>query len=492
MPVQRRSCVPPVLALASSLLLGACGPDLPPAPRPAPGTSLEPGVARRIDEALAAVGERPGDLEARLELAMVYDANAFWDLAAATYAQVAEAAPERPRAWAHLGRMQAELGALEPALAALDRALALAPDHPPLHWRRGFLLLELHRLAEAEQAFRSALEADPADPTGVLGLARVALQRDDPAAAAALLEPLARLRPQDGAVQALHGRALAMTGQQQAAEAAWARSEGPTGAYADPWVDEALRQVAGYNGDVRRARELLEGGAPREALAILRPILAAHPDDVTVHGMILSALVQEGALGEALELLEEGSASLPEHFRLELNWGLVLELAGRLEDALAHLERATELHPRHGLARAELADVQLALGRPAQALASYRAALALGHDGPAVQLGLGRALSGVGDWRAAATTLRELLERAPDLPQAPLAWGELARAQAERGRTAEAERALRELERRAPGHPLSVEVRARLRALAREAEAPERAAGNGGDEKDGGNAGGGA
>ena len=47
------------------------------------------------------------------------------------------------------------------ALAASDRALNLDPAYAPTHWRRGYWLLDLGRIDQAEQSFRNSLSAIP-------------------------------------------------------------------------------------------------------------------------------------------------------------------------------------------------------------------------------------------------------------------------------------------------------------------------------------------
>ena len=160
-----------------------------------------------VDAAVARVRERPDDASARMQLAMVYDANGVAELAALTYEQVVALEPAHKRAWYHLGRMRNRLGDGEASLAAYGRAVELVSEYAPLHWRRGRLLLSLGRVDEAGDAFDRAVALDPDDPDGLIGAARVALERGEAAEAAAGLERVVARWPEYGRAARLLGRA---------------------------------------------------------------------------------------------------------------------------------------------------------------------------------------------------------------------------------------------------------------------------------------------
>lgn len=89
----------------------------------------------------------------------------------------------------HLADCRATSG--EAALKACDLArIAGAPDEPSIHLRRGELLLEINRPAEAEQAFETALKLEPANPQASAKLA--ALRRPKEPAAPVAPAPEAR------------------------------------------------------------------------------------------------------------------------------------------------------------------------------------------------------------------------------------------------------------------------------------------------------------
>ena len=127
---------------------------------------------------------KPHDPVARGELAMAYHANAILDQARQTYRQTSILDPENAKWWYLLARIQKQDGELEAAHACMDRVLALDENYTPALVRRGFWLLEQGRIDDAAASFSQALEIETGNRNGRIGLARIALQRDESAGAA--------------------------------------------------------------------------------------------------------------------------------------------------------------------------------------------------------------------------------------------------------------------------------------------------------------------
>ncbi len=219
----------------------------------------------------------------------------------------------------------------------LDTALAADADEPTLWLQRASLrtaegdaegaLADLERAAEAG--------AEPGALQRARGLALLAADR--PSDAAAALASALEGRPDDAFVRAARARALEACGRGQEAAAEYERalSDAPDASAAPDWV-------------LGRARTLTSGSAPD--------------------------------LDGALRALEEGSILLGRVPAFE-QAALGLELrAGRVEAALARLDRMAAAAPRPEGFLVQRGEILEAARRSQQARAAYAAALAAMED----------------------------------------------------------------------------------------------------------------
>ncbi len=131
---------------------------------------------------------------------------------------------------------------------------------------------------------------------------------------------------------------------------------------------------------VEAAADLLDGGEPSKALALLDPLMAAGrlgPLGQLLRGQALAAA------GRAAEAV----AALREVVSLDRRWpdaavafGRALAANGALPTAIAEFQRALRIDPDHGPAHAALAQVWAAAGEPEKAEAHIAPATAAGYD----------------------------------------------------------------------------------------------------------------
>ncbi len=126
--------------------------------------------------------------------------------------------------------------------------------------------------------------------------------------------------------------------------------------------------------DLAEAWRLIEAGRYREAEALL-----AQDPSPEARFLLGYALVFQGRYEEALSLYRALYRESGSHWALH-QVGMVLRMAGRLEEALAVFEEEARLLPQDPLARSvnlyERGYTRLLLGEKGEALALLRAALA--------------------------------------------------------------------------------------------------------------------
>lgn len=116
--------------------------------------------------------------------------------AIALFSRLAAASQKDPAALAYAAHGFMLAGDYERAIKELTNVAAAAPDLPKTHFFLGQSFIRVNRFVDAENAFRRAVEIDPADESSKYQLAFTLIERKaDLEEAAKLLEEAVRLRP---------------------------------------------------------------------------------------------------------------------------------------------------------------------------------------------------------------------------------------------------------------------------------------------------------
>ena len=176
--------------------------------------------AEKLSERLGPTSPRPYiELGHALELAHRYEE------ALALYDQAAEVAPRDPAGPREGGLRAAAWGEHELARPRLEEALRRAPRDAGLWHALGVVCLGLEAFDDAEHAYRSGLMADPHALENRIGLATLAVVRDDPKEALREYDLLLAERPRFGDASLGRSWALLRLGRLAEAEEALARAE---------------------------------------------------------------------------------------------------------------------------------------------------------------------------------------------------------------------------------------------------------------------------
>jgi serine/threonine protein kinase/Flp pilus assembly protein TadD len=161
---------------------------------------------------------------------------------------------------------------------------------------------------------------------------------------------------------------------------------------------------------------LQQRGACAAALALLRRAQQAYPADFWINHDLGVALKnsQPPQHEEAIRFLTVATALRPDSPGVRYNLGLVLAVAGRLDEAIVAYRQAIGLKPDYGMAHLELGKVLGEQGHLDEAIAACRRAIELKPDHADAQYTLGNSLLHTARLDEAVAAFRKAIALQPD------------------------------------------------------------------------------
>ena len=392
--------------------------------------STDANVVAVLREHIEAAQADPASGSRRGTLGLAYEANGYDAAALESYAQ-AEALDGDAFEWPYLQAILLQQQArFDEALERLDRALQIDPDYAPAWLWRGYWLLDVDRVEEAETSFSRADDLGAGAPA-VVGQSRVHLRRGDAPAALELLEPLSETLDHP-LVFRLLGRALRDLGRLDDARLALSKGrEARQLTWVDPVLDRRTAFIAGFGGRMLQAESLVASGDAAEALPILEELVADFPEHATLLNLIAVAYSQTGHAEKSLAVLEKGVGLAPDYYPLHLNLAGAYDDLGDTEKALDHLDRAIEVHPAFSVAHERKGVVLMRMGRYEEALAALDTAARHDARDPEVFYFAGVIESNFERWQPAIERFQQAIEVDPVFTKAYIhmarSYGELRR-----------------------------------------------------------------
>jgi tetratricopeptide (TPR) repeat protein len=182
------------------------------------------GAAKaQVEELRARLKE--GDPSPEIELGHAYELAHKFDEALAEYDEAASVAPNSPAGPLEGGMRTARWGEVELAKPRLEEAIKRGARNAETFHALGVVRLHLKDVDGAEQAYREGLKIDPRADENLIGLATVAIMRDDAKGALAAYDALVAKHPNYAAGHLGRAWALAKLGKKDEARAAIDRAE---------------------------------------------------------------------------------------------------------------------------------------------------------------------------------------------------------------------------------------------------------------------------
>lgn len=457
----RRPVLGSVLAL-----LAACSGSPPPGPvLPLDEAALDASVAELVRRHVDAVRTDPADARAHGTLGLVYEANELWDEAQRSFANAAALDPSDALWRYHRAIAMRQAGDVDGALDLLERSAAELRDLPGPQHRLGTVLLEAGRVDEAQAAFQRTVDLAPRLADGWVGLADVALYREDYAKAAELLEEAVRLDPGYKAAQYSLGLAYRGLGRLEEAGRKLTLGMGaPRRTVGDPLTDEAAGFGVSFVGEFQEAVRLIQSGNAARAAEILEKILERDPQDTNVLNNLASAYLELEDFRRMEELLLRAVRVDERQFAPHLNLAVCYLKTGRLDEASTHARRAVELAPTVGKAQFTLGRVLIAKKDLSGAYLALQRALDADARDPGIHMAMAQTCARLQRFEEARRHYLDTIQRAPSYVPARV---DLVGVLMELGRWDDAAAALDEVARIEPDHPALQPLRARIDVMKR-------------------------
>ena len=301
-------------------------------------------------------------------------------------------------------------GLLTEAEAAYRHILSVDATHADANHLLGIIALHRGDLAEAETLIRKALACQE-DATFVGNLGSVLFESGRPAEAESAFRRALELAP--NFIEAHNNLGNLYNGAGRFAEA-----------------EDSLRRALALNPDyvdsLFNLGNLFYATARlAEGEAAFRRVVALRPDFAKAHNNLGNLLLLAGRFAEAEVSLRLALTLQPDFVEALSNLGIVLQESGQFAEAELCLRRALECNPDYAKALYNLGNLLHLTGRPAEAELAFRAVPEHSPDFSNAYNNLGNMLNEARRFTESEIVLRRALESDPHLAEAHYNLGNL-------------------------------------------------------------------
>ena len=367
-------------------------------------TGMEPQVAEKIRRLEQQVKENPKDAAVVGKLAMTLDVHGLNENSIEYYQKAAELDPKDFR-WAYYCAIALKENASSQSINWFERGIQLKPDYVPQQIRYAKDLFDAGRLKESEAQFHQALKIDANAAEAYVGLAQIAMSKNEFQQAKEFAEKAVSINPKQSEAYSLLAilyrrlsepskAAEALTQFQKLPEKTasvdpvyaalvsegessfWYRTRGRT------YMDAGLYLMA--MREFKKALELHEDadaydniGVALQGLGRLDEAILNHKKAIAINPTYLNfynlgiAYGKLGKISEAIDAFKNSVRVNSDYSESYYNLGIAYFKLGQWTDAVENLKIAVQKNPDHAKAHHALALSYLANGQPQFAIQEY-------------------------------------------------------------------------------------------------------------------------
>jgi Flp pilus assembly protein TadD len=169
---------------------------------------------------------------------------------------------------------------------------------------------------------------------------------------------------------------------------------------------------------VNLAKALMHEGKLADAEEVLRRVVTRNPESPTLLGLWGAVVGQQGRIDEGIEALKKASKRAPQDASHHFNLAELYRRKGDRETAVSQLKKSLQIAPNYADALNNLAGLQLASGDFLDALGTIQRLLAINPRSAQAYCNLGMLLAAGGDSHSGEIALRNAIALAPKMPRA--------------------------------------------------------------------------
>jgi tetratricopeptide (TPR) repeat protein len=389
-------------------------------------TGADPAVAAAVTAARESVRKTPRSAETWGRLGMVLGAHGYPEAPACL--DVAARLDRNEPCWPYLAGILVGSTRPDEAIPRIREALGrvkgsstsdILVAEAAARLRLAALLLSTGDLEQAEELYSEIDRAGTWPAQSSVGLARIAIAREDLNRAFALLQR-AKDRPEmRKTVRVLLAEVHRLKGdREQVGKLAREANDLPDDpAPADPWQDRMDQLQVGEFAQLKRAERLFHEEQYPQAITILEQTVREYPRSSAVWHVFGRTLLKANRQAQAEAAFRKALELAPNQASSAFYLGVAVYEQGEKIKAITHFETAVRLRPDHAMAWYNLAQCRREQGDRPAAIKAFQQTVHYKPDFVPAHVALARLLADMGQLAEARKQLEVVSQLAPADPE---------------------------------------------------------------------------